>query len=82
MLRLIYFFLFSEYAVLKGNEEKFSMRTKISALVSFENRKVGKPMVDADISHNTAAGMEIITLYVTISLVLHLKNMVTNVLHF
>ena len=49
MLRLIYFFLFSEYAVLKGNEEKFSMRTKICALVSFENRKAGKPMVDADI---------------------------------
>ena len=58
VLRLLYFFLFSEYAVVKGNDEKFSMRTKISALVSFENTKWLMQKIE---NINTAAGMETIT---------------------
>ena len=52
LLQLIYFLLFLDYAVVKGDasvsEIKFSMRTKISALVSFENRKAGRPTVDPE----------------------------------
>ena len=47
-----FFLLFLDYAVVKGDasvsEIKFSIRTKISALVSFENRKAGRPTVDPE----------------------------------